>query len=49
MRKMVVPALEELRGKIITWPQRSQYSPPRRQEVIPGEFESQLVLEFPNC
>jgi len=42
MRKMVVSALAELQGRIVTWPQRSQYSPPRRQEVVPGEFESPL-------
>lgn len=49
MRKMVVSAPEELQGRIVTWPQSSQYSPPRRQEVVSGEFESQLVLAFPNC
>lgn len=49
MRKMVVSALAKLQGRTVTWPQRSQYSPPRRQEVVPREFESQLVLEFPNC
>lgn len=45
MRKMVVPALEELQGKIITWPHHL----PKGRRLYLEEFESQLVLEFPNC